>query len=137
MNLTFADSRQCMLSLSLGTKGCCARNLHDLFLNDRASAASKLKSKIFRPKKQPTAAELAEKERKKQFREGHKQYVATGKKIAAEAKKEAKANHAPYSVKVNYHGPGYGQHGAKATKLAQKGWHDTKNLQQFKHADVS
>ncbi|KAF4612521.1 hypothetical protein D9613_012764 [Agrocybe pediades] len=97
-------------------------------------------SKIFK-KKQPTAAELAEaerkkkeKERRKQFRQGHKQYVATGKQIAKEAKKEAKANGVPYEVKVNYKGPGYAQYGAKAKQLAQKGW--TRNLQQYKFADV-
>jgi len=105
--------------------------------NTRASAAAKLKAKAKRTKKQPTASQVAEKERKKQFKEGHKQYVATGKKIAVEAKKEAKENHTPYNANVNYHGPGYAQHGAKATKLSQKGWHDTKNLQQFKQADVS
>jgi len=77
-----------------------------------------------------------EKEHRKEFLAGHKQYVQTGKQIAAQAKKESGGGK-NYNVKTQYHGPGYAQHGAKAEHLVKEGWHAHKNLQQFKHADIS
>ncbi|KDR70663.1 hypothetical protein GALMADRAFT_214406 [Galerina marginata CBS 339.88] len=77
-----------------------------------------------------------EKERRKAFVAGHKEYVKTGKEIAAQAKKESGGG-ANYNVKTQYHGPGYAEHGAKAEKLVKAGWHAHKNLQQYKHADIS
>jgi len=75
-----------------------------------------------------------EKERRKAFKQGHKQYVATGKDIAATAKKELGKD---YNVKTNFVGPGYAEHGAKAHEVVNKGWHNTKNLQQYRHADIN
>lgn len=72
-----------------------------------------------------------EKARHKEFRDGHKAYVKTGKEIAKQAKKEGR-----HGVHAVYIGGGYGEHGEKALKAAQNGWKSTKNLQQFTHAEV-
>jgi len=75
-----------------------------------------------------------EKERTKAFKQGHKQYVAIGKGIAATAKKELGKD---YNVKTNFVGQGYTEHGAAAEKVVKEGWHNNKNMQQYRHADIS
>ncbi|KAF4610156.1 hypothetical protein D9613_010238 [Agrocybe pediades] len=77
----------------------------------------------------------AEKERIKKKKAASKDYKDIGKQIASEAKKEMGKNN--YNVKVNYYGAGHAQHGEKAKKAVQAGWHSHKNLQQWKIADVS
>jgi len=76
----------------------------------------------------------AERERIKKFKEGSKEYRKTGKKIAAEAKKDMGKN---YNVKVLFYGPGQAEYGEKVEKLVQAGWHSHKNLQQYRTADVT